>query len=514
MARRFVESELRNAAPIWILDLTFAGRVWRFATEATTITIDGVAVPYDGTLSGVSFSDAVGFASQDFELPSASVSVVFREDIARLIQQGHDLSASRGELALWIPDSDHDDRRVVVEGLAGASQYGELGEPVSFSIEPDWLDNRSFLMATADVINKTNFPLSDDNGEGKAYPIVIGAPISPCYTVINSTGFQRAIVAGHRIDATTARLWRLPENDGWIVNALSTITDSKGKTVTVIENGLGGPTPTRSYFMDLSTTGAGLANPFKEGSALRTAGDVIRWALDKSGLKIDAGRTVIAARKLSSYQMSGFIGEIVDVMDWLKSEVLPILPVTLAASSDGVYPIVWDRRADPVVELEAGGALYRSGPVYYEDNEIRNEISLRWGYDPRNTDFAKRTTITGDQVKTPTDTLSRNIYSIASRTRYGSRAYELESTMVGDSATAGRILGWISEAYAFKHRSIEYRAPVSMAWLNAGDVVGLTDTGLSMANQRAIIRAVEWGENEIGLSLLLIPDAPRDIITL
>ena len=86
--------------------------------------------------------------------------------------------------------------------------------------------------------------------------------------------------------------------------------------------------------------------------------------------------------------------------------------------------------------------------------------------------------------------------------------------MVGDSATAGRILAWQSQAHAFKHRTVTYSAPIDLGWLAPGDIVELSDESLSMTDQRVMVREIQWGETEIGLDLLLIPDPPRDTIVL
>ena len=86
--------------------------------------------------------------------------------------------------------------------------------------------------------------------------------------------------------------------------------------------------------------------------------------------------------------------------------------------------------------------------------------------------------------------------------------------MVGDMSTAGRILAWMSQAYAFKHRSVTYRAPIDLGWLAPGDIIELTDSSISMTDQRVMVREIQWGDTEIGLDLLLIPDLPRDTIVL
>jgi len=512
MARHFTEQELRGAAPVWILDLTYAGRVWRFSTEA--VEIDGNI--YEATMSDVGFSDVIEWASSDFALPSADIKLVFREDIARLVQQGHDLSGATGELALWIKGSDYDDRRVVVSGRANVAQYGQEGEPVTFSLEADWLDNSSLYPPAAAVITEVTWPISHENSRGKVYPTVFGSPaMSPvygCEIFIGATG----LIAGHEVEATQVTIHGSELTTPAVLNVVYANDDLGYQVATVDLTAI----PTVPPGLDQTfwcewTHGEAHPNPYRTDSeALTAAGDIIRWALERSGLVIDYGRTITAVNKLMDYQLSGFIGEIGDVMTWLKEEVLALLPVSLMAGADGIYPVVWDHNAPSVTQLRAGGDIYRDGPVKYEDNEIRNEISIKWGYSAQTTDFSNRSSLTGDQVVVTSDLVGRNIYTISSRSRYGSRAYEVESSMVGDMSTAGRILAWMSQSYAFKHRSVTYRAPIDLGWLAPGDIIELTDSSISMTEQRVMVREIQWGDTEIGLDLLLIPDLPRDTIVL
>ena len=470
MSRVFTEAELRVAKPLWVLDVSFAGAVWRFATEAVEIDAAGVTLSYLGSLSGVSFTEESTFASPDFDLPSASVTVVFDTDIAELIQQGHDLSGATGELALWIPGTGYSDRRIVVSGRAMAASYGELGEPVSFNLEPAWLDNSSLYPPPDALIGSSTWPLAATGSNGKAYPTVIGAPATgtsttPIYVVDTtpSPPGEIGLLAGHPVQATSVKL-RTSTGLSAVVPVVPAV-DGLGRAVATVDLTPYNPITGITFWAEW-TAGGGLASPFST-ELLQPAGEVIRWALEQTGLMIDRGRTIAAQGALSGYQLQGFIGETTDALEWLKADVLPLLPVSLAASADGIYPIVWDYDGPPVARLTAGTDCYRDGQVEYVENEIRNEISIRWAYDVSTTDYAKRTTLTGDTSTAVSDILGRNLYTITSHSRYGSRAYEIESQLVADAATAAKILGWQSRAYAYEHRSITYLCDVSLGWLQA-----------------------------------------------
>ena len=114
MGRTFAESELRTTAPIFLVDLELGGVVYRFSTEAQQIETDDGTVFYDGTLTDVDFASSLEFASPDFELPSAGVTVTFKIDLAKRIAQGLDFGSAKGMLSLWLPGTDLDDRQVVI----------------------------------------------------------------------------------------------------------------------------------------------------------------------------------------------------------------------------------------------------------------------------------------------------------------------------------------------------------------------------------------------------------------
>ena len=537
MGRRFTETDLRGADVLWLLELTFAGRLWRFSTEL--VDIEGEV--YLGSLSNVSYDDEVTWASAEYELPSASVSVVFPEDIALLIAQGHDLSAASGELSLWIKGSGLADKRIVVSGHANTADYGAAGEPVSFSLEPDWLDNSALYPPPTHIIDEITWPNHSPNYGGKTYPTVIGAPgfalqrpRTPIYIVDDSSGSELGLIAGHRVAATFIFVYG---SDGTSsTRAVTHTTDALGCEVAVINMHTMPSITGNTYWArwgegDLDAppnwlNAGGLLNPFQSEQArllvltddqkpvdfLVGAGDVIRWALSQSGLKVDRGRTVSNVDTLNDFLIQGFIGETVDIMDWLKTEVLPLLPVSLAVSGQGVYPIVWDYRATSVASLTSGIDIQRVGRVEYQDNEIRNEISLRWAYNVASQDFSRRSTLTGDPIAETSNLVGRNVFTQSSRARFGSRASESESTMVADLATAYKILAWQSIAFGKKHRRLKYDADISLGWLNPGDIVEISDEPLSLMSQRMMVQNIKWGEISLTIDFLMIPNLIDDTI--
>ena len=108
MSKWYTEADLQDADLIWLLDLNLGGVVYRFSSETVSISNDDETLVYDGTLSGVEFSSEMEFASADFDLPSASVTVTFKIDLAERIAQGVDFGSASAQLSLFRKGSDAD----------------------------------------------------------------------------------------------------------------------------------------------------------------------------------------------------------------------------------------------------------------------------------------------------------------------------------------------------------------------------------------------------------------------
>lgn len=538
MGKRFTESELRGASPIWLLDLTLGGRAYRFASETLEIPTDDGDLDYVGTLTGVNFVSEMEFASNEFELPSAGVTVTFREDLARVIAQGADFGAASAELALFRKGSgdDLDDRQVVLTGRIDAPAYGAVGEAVSFNIEADWLRNTTTIPSPSAVIDPSvNWPDADDNATGAIYPILFGAPGqqnfsgSPVYIVdgFGGSGDVVGLVAGHSCTAQTIKVLRVSGATGaptsLLGEALVGDLDSSNEPYCYV-NLTGQYAAGDSYFASFNEGGGGIINPYARNTGaasgsevgyLTGAGDVVRYLLNKAGVKVDNGRTAAAAAQLNHIEIEGFLAERVDVLDFLKNEILPLLPCSLRASADGLYPVVWryDARLEDVnARLTAGRDIYRAGLVEYDSGEIYNEITLRYRHNAHYNKLQKAVTVTGDLRKKASAFVWQNTYSVSSFSRYGSRSMDIETELIASRASAGRVINWMSRAYSFQRRTIKYTAPVKMAWLDVGDVVALTDQDLSFSNQLVLIQAIDWTAEGVVFTFLLIQDLPRDTI--
>ena len=535
MGRTFSEAELRTTAPIFLVDLELGGVVYRFATESQDIETDSGSVFYDGTLSDVNFASSLQFASPDFELPSAGVTVTFKIDLAKRIAQGLDFGAARGTLALWLPGTDLDDRQVIIDGRIDAPSYGAIGEPVSFNIEADFLRNTKLIPNALQVIDSATWPNVAENSEGEIYPIIIGAPGrqgfagSPIYVAQDlGSGTDRVgIIAAHQCTAGTISIMEVKADGTTPAVPDRTVAfgvDLNGAAYSYITIPNANFNDDATYFARWDTGGGGLVNPYAnqqdadaaaDSAYLTGGGDVVRYLLHRSGAVVDDGRMAAASGYLNFIQFEGYIAERVDAMEFLQEEILPLLPCSLRAGPDGLYVVPWRYDAtetDARTKLEAGRDMHRDGLVEYVSSEVYNEISLRYRHNVKRNKLTKAVTITGDTSKKPGGFLWRNTYTINSEMRYGTKALELETEFISSRVSAGRVVNWMSRAYGARQRRIKYEAPHRLAWLEVGDVVAVTDSDLSLTDQLLILESIEWGETALILSFLFVPDSPRDNI--
>lgn len=534
MGRTFTEAELRTTAPIFLVDLELGGVVYRFATESQDIETEDGSVFYNGTLSDVSFASSLEFASPDFEMPSAGVTVTFKIDLAKRIAQGLDFGAAKGTLSLWLPGTDLDDRQVIIDGRIDAPSYGAIGEPVSFNIEADFLRNSQMVPAANQVIDSSTWPDLEENAEGAIYPIIIGAPGrqgfagSPVYVAEDTgSGDRVGIVAAHICTASTVSVFEVKADGSTPAipdQNVEFAVDSNGAPYSYV------PVPNAhfnadaTYFVSWDNGGGGLVNPYAnqqssggtpEAAYLTGAGDVVRYFLHQSGAVVDDGRMAAASAYLNFIQLDGYIAERVDALEFLQSEILPLLPCSLRAGPDGLYVVPWRYDAtatDARAKLEAGRDMHRAGLVEYVTSEVYNEITLRYRHNARYNTLRKSVTITGDTSKQTGGFLWRNTYTVNSQSRYGTKALELETEFISSRASAGRVVNWMARAYGSRQRRIKYEAPHRLAWLEVGDVLAVTDSDLSLTDQLLILESIEWGETALTLSFLFVPDAPRDNI--
>lgn len=537
MASRYSASELVGADLVWLVQIDWAGRTYRWSSRpAETTDEDGVAVPLDGGLDDMDFEEAFSLLSGAPDERSLSLELVFPVDVAALVQAGHDLSSATGELALLRDGDALSDRMVLLSGNVTEPTYGADGEAVSLTIEqPPWEDRASFPDAVA-VVSADTWPDAHPDSLGLVYPLVWGKPgyilqFGTAQEIPGSPGIivewddtvdadgdgeeeggaDKLLIAGHPVYAETVTVLI-----GSYESVLPVLQeeDGLGRTVSTVDvSGLSDDLRSgfTDYWISWDDQGA-----LRHGTSyLSGLGDLVVYLLQQSSVPVDYRRFAAAAPLLNRYVTAGYIDEVITPWEWIADNVLPIVPVSFASGPGGVYPIVWRldaTTADAVAHLEAGPRIDRVSPVTYVRgrNDIANEISLEYAANVRDQSYRFTHTVTADRGDSVDPAIWESHYARVSQTRYGTIAESLSTDIVYDDATADAILSWWVRARALPVREVSYEVGLEWGWLEPGDILSLTDADLSLDDQLALVGALAWGADSIVLALLLPEDVARD----
>ena len=169
------------------------------------------------------------------------------------------------------------------------------------------------------------------------------------------------------------------------------------------------------------------------------------------------------------------------------------------------------KAGDAVAHLVKGAELHRESRVTYLNRDIVNEIRLSFAWEPERQKHMRTLTINGDAYSSTTNDVVTSGYAQISRDRFGLRSESIETDIVYDQATAAAILDWQIRAKAFPSRVIAYTAPTSLAWLQRGDEVTLTDPDLSLTSQVALVQSVSIRLSALSVTLLINEDPFREL---
>ena len=193
---------------------------------------------------------------------------------------------------------------------------------------------------------------------------------------------------------------------------------------------------------------------------------------------------------------------------------MPLLPASVVAGPDGVYPVVWRFdavAADAVETIDAdNGLAVRDGPVSYdaEPIDVRNDFRIDYAPDA-NTQKPQRFV----QLRAGYDRSNVNelgsYYAEVSAGRFGNATASKTVPIIYDDATAR---AWQVRARGLLHRCVTYTVPKSFGWLTLGAVVKITDADLSLSSRVALVQAIRWETEEtLSITLLIVDDPARDI---
>jgi hypothetical protein len=536
MGANYSRSELASGSFVWVVLIEYASREFLFASSH----IDQDDMPSGYSFAGLLAGDSLDFTQEsDILSPSSSglsfsfPDIVFPVDISSLVEEGFPFSAAIGELSLWKVGESFDNRQVIARGPVSDPWYGAEGEPISLSIEENPFDDSVLFPSSLQVVSsETVIAAGTEGAVGEYYPMIFGNPgvflseLGDEKAVAGSNAPIRAsvggatsniVIAGHAIELPVSLI--VVNSDGDSVTFTSTHAsapinievDNLGNEITTCNLGTASTDFKSASEFYCRWDGSG-ARGLMSGES--RAGRILEFLLvERSSLRVDAGRMAIAAKKLNDYLFDFQIQDSASVWEFIDSEMIPLLPISFLASSEGIYPVVWDLEATPKdarIEIVAGiGGAIRESSIKYERtvSDVRNDLRINFALNKRSGEY-KRFRNIRPVLETSAGSFVEATSALARRSAdlYGIRSDTFDTDIVYDDATAQKILNWKLRANGFLHRSVNYRVDREIGgWLSPGDVVTLTDDELSISSRVCLVRSVKWiSEREVILELLIL----------
>jgi hypothetical protein len=259
--------------------------------------------------------------------------------------------------------------------------------------------------------------------------------------------------------------------------------------------------PKGNYWVSWTGTG-GIPNRRHTGP-MEDAGEILEWMLSRSDLVIDRGRTGAAVDQLRGFKLAGYVDDPeITVEEWIRSNLLPILPITMRTGPHGVYPLVlrWQaRHTDAVATLDTGRRdCWRLGGVRTEGTEdVASEIRLSYALDANTGKYTATLTLHGDpdldaelRRNGGTNRVVLNRACMIARSRRPdstAQVYAIETDWIYDDATAFRVAAWLASDRALPKQLIDLEVAPEYGYLQVGDVVTVTDPDLWLSDVVGIV---------------------------
>ena len=364
-------TQLMGSTPVFCVEFLWGGRVHRYATHDITLQSNGGPIHYLPSIMEFDFVESADLTSIDLEANIVSMGLIMDDvDLLERWSQGDTMEGLDAEFFYLLMRDDvaqqsFEDRVVLYRGQIQEPQIGDPNQFyqfVSISIEAQPYDSNRLLMDSNKYID-TRFDTRDTNtGDGKPWPIVLGSAGGairttegttknifslPAYNVkVYDSHNGRMMVAGHPTTATTLVIQ--DDNFEEATKTIETDDDGRGNIFSFVSlvpsdnvaiPNYSGSGESREWWVYF-TNGGGLINPFGEGD-LKGAGDICRWALQRSGQLIDDGAWANLSPILNQYNFEGYINDPkITAFDWLNGNILPFLPITVRMGPKGLRPIL------------------------------------------------------------------------------------------------------------------------------------------------------------------------------
>ena len=178
---RLSPTALRTSRTWWLVDLYFGGAPLRLAGDELDVTdsAGGVTYHYTSAFDDLDVAEGMSLLSDAAGQMEVPIDLLLPVDAAALCARGIPFDGSRIVISQWVEGTDWSARRVVLDGVVSDPQYGEDGEPLTFSAVDLSVEETILIPAATAIVNGVNWANVTSLHEehlGIPYPIIIGKP--------------------------------------------------------------------------------------------------------------------------------------------------------------------------------------------------------------------------------------------------------------------------------------------------------------------------------------------------
>ena len=525
-------SHLTGQGLVWLLDLSFAGEDLRLSRDFETyVDNDGTAFEYVPGLDwGGNLDDAIDLLGGSPSPRQVALTLHLGDllNVPELVSFGHDLAAATAKLYLWSRGTSS--RILLVDGEIMDPQYGSRHEPVTLTIEEAPFDDRGLIPSALARVDLKTWPNAAEGIRDEFYPIIVGQPGgtstkaygSPGLVVNHSAPNFYLAIAGHPLTGSGTVSWFNETQQLAGTATPATVTDGRGLEIAQIAVNHGSVTIDDEWWIVWSSSNVtGIAD--HDGGAIRGAGSLLRWMLERSSVRWDRGRVSAIVDALNLFQIDCAIvaspGKRFSPLEWVQEHLIPILPISARQGPEGLYFALFRydaTAADAVAAINVDRLdATRDGAVSYSSSDqIANEFRFSYRPSAKENKPSAVYVLTGDDETIDADaSATSNAPCKISRDRFGLRTMELSTEIIYDASTAGKVCGWLSQAFALPSRIFNYTADQEFGHLEPGDVVTLTDSEIKVLDLVCLVDSIQWQETGLlGLTLRAIDNPARELL--
>lgn len=523
-----------DADMIWLLTLTLPGRTLRLSTQPITIydadTDD--PVPFDGGLSEIDYAEQIDLLQVQPASQQVAVEGYMGISAAALRALSIDLREARATLAYvlapYLPSgAQHtlttEDVETVAEGILAQPVTSDPDRPddwFSASVEATPWSTGAKLLDSRAVMTTSDFPELAEDARNVPMPLVIGQPGATGTTATYATpGYvidfygslaNKVLICGYDavIDTPTGSSLSVEVYDG--VTGGLTFPVEQAMT----------PSGLPYFYCDVSgstsiarnnqtyaiywTSASGVA-AVSRGRGRAGVGEALLYLLARAGLAVDVAASAPALERIRGIGFNGYLNDAgIGAWDYVSSQVLPYLPLTIRQGPDGLIFGHLDHDAAPAdcaaqIDVTAEGWA-RLAPLTQDEAKAPLSLTLTGGTNMVSGMAASVAQFDPAAVSGATDT--RIPTSIGARV-----AASIQRLTATEPTRQAIYLPWCDDQRSLYQIGLSYlafrasppttttySAPPTWAGLRPGDAVAVTDSAIGWADRVCWIVSKRWAE--------------------